>query len=75
MQLHNHNESQRKVLTDLLTHTANELVQFVFGDPSKDEEAIRAHIYRRGRFDILKQLLDDEYPEPDTDTPIDNSEE
>ena len=55
----------------MLSQVINELCTFVFSDPAKDQQLIRAHAALMGKKELLQQLLTDNYPpeEPEEAAP------
>ena len=63
-QVHNHTPEQKQILAQMLTGVVSDLCNFVFNDPSKDQQMIRAHAALMGKKELLQQLLADHYPPP-----------
>ena len=66
MHRYHHSQEQRDNLVLDLQVVGQRLLAIAFEDPKNDEQSIRHHAYLRGKFDILKDLLEDNYPEPET---------
>lgn len=68
MQLHNHSQQQQQVLHQLLNDTIGKLLAVRFDDPAVDQRMLRYHAAMTGKYELLVQLLQDNYPAPE---PID----
>ena len=65
MQLHNHSPQQQEALLSLQHDVAQKLLAIRFEDPTIDERMIRYHAALSGKFELLTQLLQDNYPAPE----------
>lgn len=66
MKLFHFSEEQQHQLRTLAADTGKELLQLNFSDPGQDQIAIRRHAYVKGKFELLSVLLEDDFPEPET---------
>jgi hypothetical protein len=48
-----------------LQETGQRLLALKFDNPTQDQQIIRAHAYLTGKFEQLKQLFEDVYPDPE----------
>jgi len=62
---YNHSQEQQAHLIRDLQETGQRLLGFAFESPETDGQNIRHHAYLRGKFDQLKLMLDDNYPNPE----------
>lgn len=65
MKIFNFNEAQQTKLLEQVQAIGKQLLQITFQTPAQDHEMIRHHAYLRGQFDILTQLLDDDFAAPE----------
>ena len=65
MQLFNLNNDQKQVLAGLLQDIGTRLINLNFSDPSHDDRNIRPQAYLTGKFELLKLILEDDFPETD----------
>lgn len=64
MKRYHHNPEQFDALQKDLTAIGQRLLAIGFENPADDQQMIRHHAYLRGKFDQLKDLLEDNYPDP-----------
>lgn len=72
MQRYRHSQEQRDNLLADIQIVAQRLMAVAFDSPASDEQNIRHHAYLRGKFDLLKDLLEDNYPEPEQVQPTED---
>lgn len=65
MQLYHLTPQQQQVCSERLTQVGQVLLNIDFSNPEQDQKAIRYHAYQKGKFDMLKELLEDNFPETD----------
>lgn len=64
MQVHNHSPEQQEVLKRLIEQKGQQLLGMRFNEPKDDDLMIRQHAYIKGQFDLLVDLMNDNYPDP-----------
>jgi hypothetical protein len=69
MQIHNHSPQQQEILQSLLHDVIQKLLSIRFEDPAIDSRMIRYHAALTGKYELLVQLVHDNYPAPE---PIEN---
>lgn len=69
MQLHHHNSAQQEILQQLLNDVIGKLLAVRFATPDEDSRMIRYHAAMTGKYELLVQLLQDDYPAPEPITP------
>ena len=65
MQIHFHSPQQQEVLKSLLSDVVQKLMAIRFEDPKVDEQMIRYHAALSGKYELLFQMLTDDYPAPE----------
>lgn len=65
MQMYNLSPEQRQFCSERLAQVGQQLLAIDFSNPEQDARAIRYHAYQKGKFDMLKELLEDNFPETD----------
>ena len=65
MQMYHLSPEQRQFCSERLTQVGQQLLAIDFSNPEQDARAIRYHAYQKGKFDMLKELLEDNFPETD----------
>lgn len=65
MQIHNHNPEQQQALSQLLNDVIQKLLGIRFGDPETDQRSMLHHAALTGKYELLLQLLQDDYPMPE----------
>ena len=67
MQLHHHSPEQQRVLQGMANEIVADMLTVTFNKPEDDTRNIRYLAFRQGQLEVLKQLLADSYPDPQTD--------
>jgi hypothetical protein len=65
MQIHNHNSEQQQALQQLLNDVIGKLLGVRFENPEHDDRMMRYHAALTGKYELLVQLLQDDYPAPE----------
>jgi len=63
MKLLNFTPMQEHLLSQAAKKVGEELLSFNFQDPAQDQQSIRRHAYLSGKWELLNELLADEFPE------------
>lgn len=69
MQLYRLSSEQQEVVKQRLIEVSQQLVNAEFTDPAQDQRMIRFLAYQKGKFDMLRELLEDNFPETDYTQP------
>jgi len=69
MKLCNHTPEQQQILLGILQTIGKELIGVTFSDPKDDQQIIRHAAYMRGKFDMAKELLEDDFEVPESSNP------
>jgi hypothetical protein len=69
MRKYNLSDEQQAHLVEELRQVGNRILTITFESPDTDAQTIRHHAYLRGKFDTLKDIIDDDYPAPDLTNP------
>jgi hypothetical protein len=56
-------EQQQQLLLDM-QETGQRILAVVFDNPANDDITIRHHAYLRGKWDQLRTIYEDNYPDP-----------
>ena len=64
MQIHFHSPEQQSKLIAMMQAVLSNIAGIVFSDPKEDEKMIRYHASQTGQLELLKQLYEDNYPDP-----------
>jgi hypothetical protein len=65
---------QEHAIQNLYKDVCTEILKLAFTDPAKDHQVIRQHAYLAGKKAVLNFLLDDEWPAPDIELPVQNQQ-
>jgi hypothetical protein len=68
MQLYRLNPEQKQVFLQQLQEVGQRLLNVSFSDPKADEANIRYHASLTGKFELLKLIIEDDFPETDHTT-------
>lgn len=66
MKQYNLTQQQTTVVAAQINDIGRQLILINFQDPALDQQTIRHHAYLSGKFAVLKALLEDDFPEPET---------
>lgn len=67
---YNLTQEQKETLADDTRSTGLDILNINFTDPATDQQLIRHHAYLRGRFDTLKEILEDNFPDPEPEQQV-----
>lgn len=68
MKLYKLTAEQEQVFAERMRQVGSNLLQVTFADPEKDQAAIRYHASQMGKFELLKEILEDNFPDPEAPT-------
>lgn len=68
MKLYKLTAEQEQVFAERMRQVGSNLLQVTFVDPEKDTRTIRYHAAQFGKFELLKEILEDNFPDPEAPT-------
>lgn len=65
MQMYRLSPDQQAFLRERLIQVGQQLLAIDFTDPAQDARMIRYHAYQKGKYDMITEMLQDNFPETD----------